>query len=88
MGFVLNVDLETSEGPSHEVYTRIESLSYNKVTSEVRFQLTYWLDRDHAIRFNRTYLSEERKNAIGLVQERVLYFEDDISDGKEVLLPS
>ena len=88
MGFVLNVDLETSEGPSHEVYTRIESLSYNKVTSEVRFQLTYWLDRDHAIRFNRTYLSEERKNAIGLVQERVLYFEDDISDGKEVLLPN
>jgi hypothetical protein len=88
MGFVLNVDLETSEGPSHEVYTRIESLSYNKVTSEVRFQLTYWLDRDHAIRFNRTYLSEKIKNAIGLVQERVLYFEDEMSDGKEVLLPN
>ncbi len=88
MGFILNVDLETSEGPSHEVYCRIESLSYNKVTAEVRFQLTYWLDKDHAIKFNRTYLSEEKKNAIGIVQERVLYFENDTSDGVEVLLPN
>lgn len=88
MGFILNVDLETSEGPSHEVYCRIESLSYNKVTAEVRFQITYWLDRDQAIKFNRTYLSEEKKNAVGIIQERVLYFEDELSDGVEVLLPN
>ncbi len=88
MGFIINVDLETSEGPSHEVYCRIESLSYNKVTAEVRFQLTYWLDRDQAIRFNRTYLSEEKKNAVGLIQERVLYFKDEISDGEEIMLPN
>ena len=87
MGFVLDVDLETSEGPSHEVYVRIESLSFNKVTSKVQFQLTYWQDRDQAIRFNRTLLSEPKKNAIGLIQERVLYFSDDLSDGKEILLP-
>jgi len=61
MGFVLDVDLETSEGPSHEVYVRIESLSFNKVTSKVQFQLTFWQDRDQAIRFNRTLLSEPKK---------------------------
>jgi hypothetical protein len=40
MGFILNVDLETSEGPSHEVYVRIESLTYNKVANDIAVQLT------------------------------------------------
>lgn len=87
MGFKINVDLETSDGPSHEVYVRIESLTYNKVTNEVSLQLTYWLDQSYALAFNRAYLDEEPKNAIGLIQERLLYFEDNDSEGKEILLP-
>lgn len=87
MGFILDVDLETSEGPSHEVYVRIESVTYNKVTNLVQFQLTYWQERKYAIRFNRTYMDEEMRNAEGLIQERVLYFADSDSDGVEVLLP-
>lgn len=87
MGFVLDVDLETSQGPSHEVYVRVESLTFNKVTSMVQFQITYWQDQKSAIRFNRTTLDEELRSATGLVQERVLYFEDEDSDGKEILLP-
>lgn len=87
MGFVLDVDLETSQGPSHEVYARIESFTYNKVTSMIQFQITYWQDRDHAIRFNRTYMSEPKKSAIGLIQERVIYFNNTESEGEEYLLP-
>lgn len=87
MGFVLDVDLETSQGPSHEVYVRVESLTFNKVTSMVQFQITYWQDQKAAIRFNRTTLEEEPRNAKGLVQERVLYFKDEESDGEEVLFP-
>ena len=87
MGFVLDVDLETSQGPSHEVYVRIESLTFNKVTSMIQFQITYWQDRDHAIRFNRTYMSESKKSAIGLIQEKVIYFSNENSDGEEFLLP-
>lgn len=87
MGFVLDVDLETSEGPSHEVYVRVESFTFNKVTSLVQFQITYWQDRDHAIRFNRATLDEPVRNANGLVQERVLYFKDEASDGEEILFP-
>ena len=86
MGFKLNVDLETSDGPSHEVYVRIESLVFNKVTSNVMFQLTYWIDQEHAKSFNREYLDEDIKNAVGLIQERVLYFPDQTSDGEEILL--
>lgn len=86
MGFKLNVDLETSEGPSHEVYIRIESFSFNKVTSEVMFQLTYWIDQTHAKAFNREFLDQDTKNAVGLIQERILYFPDQTSDGEEILL--
>lgn len=87
MGFILDVDLETSEGPSHEVYVRIESLTFNKVTMEVQFQLTYWQDKNYANRFNRTYASENKKNAIGLIQERVILYEDESSEGTEILFP-
>lgn len=87
MGFILDVDLETSEGPSHEVYVRVESLTFNKVTSMVQFQITYWQNQDYALRFNRTTLEEQPRNAVGLVQERVLYFENETSDGVEILLP-
>ena len=87
MGFKLNVDLETSSGPSHEVYVRIESLVINRVTAKARFQLTYWIDKDHATAFNREYVEEEQKNMVGLVQERILYFEDETSEGVEVLVP-
>ena len=86
MGFKLNVDLETSLGPTQELYVRVESFNFNKVTSELGFQSTYWVDQKHAVRFNRLYLDEPIKNAVGLVQERVLYFPDEISDGEEIQL--
>lgn len=86
MGFKLNVDLETSEGPTQELYVRVESFSFNKVTSEVAFQLTYWIDEEHARIFNRKYLEEDINNAEGLVQERILYFPSVDSDGEEILL--
>lgn len=86
MGFKLNVDLETSLGPTQELYVRVESFNFNKVTSEIGFQLTYWIDQKHAIRFNRIYLDEPIKNAVGLVQERILYFPTELSDGEEIQL--
>ena len=87
MGFRLNVDLETSSGPSQEVYVRIESLVVNRVTAKARFQVTYWLDQDHAIKTNRQYVEEDVRPQVGLIQERVLYYEDEESDGVEILLP-
>lgn len=87
MGFILDVDLETSEGPSHEVYVRVESLTFNKVTMEVGFQLTYWETKEYAEKFNRIATDDEPNNAVGLIQERVIYFQDDESDGVEILFP-
>tara|TARA_E500000318_G_scaffold112057_1_gene133745 strand:+ start:2685 stop:3230 length:546 start_codon:yes stop_codon:yes gene_type:complete len=88
MGIIIKADLETSEGPSQEVYARIESLSFNKVTSDIRFQITYWVDKAAAIKYNRTFIDEEIKPAIGLVQERVLYYRDENSEPEELIVPN
>ena len=53
MGFIINADLETSQGPTQELYVRVEGFSFNKVTAQLGFQVTYWIDREHAIRHNR-----------------------------------
>jgi hypothetical protein len=87
MGFILDVDLETSEGPSHEVYVRVESLTFNKVTMEVGFQLTYWESKEYAEKFDRVTTDQKPNNCIGLIQERVIHFKDDESDGDEILFP-
>jgi len=87
MGFIIDVDLETNQGPSHEVYVRIESIVINRVTAKVRLQLTYWIDEDHAIAANKVFADDEQRAYHGLVQERVLYFEDEESEGVEILLP-
>ena len=86
MGYVLNADLETSLGPTQELYVRVEGFTFNKVTAQLSFQITYWIDRDHAIKFNKVYLEEENKNAKGLIQNKVIYFDDEESEGKELEL--
>jgi len=88
MGYKLNVDLETSNGPSHEVYVRIESFTVNRVTSKARFQLTYWIDKEQASKFNRTYVEEEERPMIGLIRDKVIYYENDESDGVEKIIPN
>ena len=84
MGFIINADLETSQGPTQELYVRVEGFSFNKVTADLGFQVTYWIDREHAIRHNRVYLEEEVKPMAGLVRNNVVYFEDPTSEGKEL----
>ncbi len=84
MGFVINADLETSQGPTQELYVRVEGFSFNKVTAQLGFQVTYWIDREHAINHNRVYLEEEVKPMVGLVQNKVLFFNDPDSDSKEI----
>lgn len=86
MGFVLNADLETSLGPTQELYVRVEGFTFNKVTAQLSFQITYWIDRDHAIKFNKVYLEESDKNAKGLIQNKVIYFDSEESEGKELIL--
>jgi hypothetical protein len=86
MGYVLNADLETSLGPTQELYVRVEGFTFNKVTAQLSFQITYWVDREKAIKFNKIFLEEPNKNAKGLIQNKVIHFADDEEEGKELEL--
>ena len=87
MGLRLNVDLETSAGPSQEVYARVKSISYNKFTAAVMFQITYWVDQNHAIKATKTFLDEEQRNMVGLIYDRVIYYPTGNTEGVEIFLP-
>lgn len=86
MGLVLNVDLETNQGPSKEVYVRIDNWKINRTTSDIVFTTTTWLDRSYGDAFLREYYDEPMKNSIGLVSSKVVYYPTDESDGIEVNL--
>ena len=68
------------------MYVRVEGFTFNKVTAQLSFQITYWIDRESAIKHNRVYLDETVKGMVGLVQNKVIYFDTDESEGKELVL--
>ncbi len=86
MGFIINADFETNLGPTQELYVRVEGFTFNKVTAQLSFQITYWIDQASAIRHNRVFLDEEVKGMKGLVQDGVIYFDSPESSGKEIKL--
>jgi hypothetical protein len=88
MGFRLNVDLETSSGPTQEAYIRIDNYRFNKVTSELILTTTAWLSEEKAHSFNRRYLEEPLKNAVGLIGSDVLYYPDHTQEGQELHIPN
>ena len=87
MGLRINVDLETSGGPTQDLYVRLDTLNLNKVASKIKYVVSYWIDKDHALRFNRTYLEQPRPGANGILAREVVYYENEESDGTELTLP-
>ena len=87
MGLRINVDLETSGGPTQELYVRLDTLNLNKVASKIKYVVSYRIDKAHALRFNRTYLEQPRPGANGILAREVVYYENEESDGTELTLP-
>jgi hypothetical protein len=88
MGLCIKVDLETSAGPTKEAYCRIDTYRVDKVTSRLRFAVTYWINQEAGAKFNRTYLEEDLKQAKGLFSNRVVHYPDQLSEGDEIDLPT
>ena len=88
MGLVMKIDLETSAGPTKEGYCRIDTYRIDKVTSRLRFAVTYWMNEKAAGEFNRTYLDEDLKQARSLFSSKVVYYPDQLSEGDQVDLPT
>lgn len=88
MGLCIKVDLETSWGPTKEAYVRIDTYRVDKVSARLRFSVTYWSNQEYAEKFNRTYLEEDMNQAKGLFSNKVVYYEDQLSEGDEIDLPT
>lgn len=87
MGLCVNVDIETSAGPTQDMYARIDNIRLNKVAATIKYVVSYWVDKDHAMRFNRTYVEEARPGAVGILAREVVYYADENSEGKDIALP-
>lgn len=84
MGFLVNVDLETTSGPTSEFYIRIENWKINRASNLITFTTTAWLNKEYATNFNRKYADDNKRNAVGLVGSKVVYYEDELSKGEKV----
>ena len=88
MGLVIKADIETSSGPTKKAYVRIDNYRVDKVTSRLRFAVSYWRTKESAHNFNRLYLEENLKNATGLFSSNIVFYESKEDEGKEVSLPT
>ena len=82
MGLKISCELETSSGPTDELYIRIDTWKINRSVSEIRFTTTSWLNKKFGKDINRQYTSEPYNNAIGLVSSKVICY-DNSEDGEE-----
>lgn len=88
MGLNLIGDFETTAGSTKKAYARIDGYRIDKVSSKVKFSVTYWLDKEKGKNFNRVYLDEKLKNATGLFANQVVIYKKDDIDGTEYELPT
>lgn len=88
MGIKLHVDLETNQGPTNQLYIRIDTWKVNNTVGEIRFTTTSWLDKSYGDKFLRNYMDEPLNNAVGLVSSKVVYYSSSKSEGEEVEIPN
>lgn len=88
MGFIINADIDTKLGPTNQLYIRVESFTFNKALTELYFQITYWINQESAINFNRISLDDDLSDASGLVGNRIILYENDLDQtGTTIELP-
>ena len=67
MGLVIKADIETNQGPTKELYIRIDSYKVNRTVGQITFTTTSWLTKRYADRFLRTYIEEEFKRRVDAI---------------------
>lgn len=88
MGLLLNVDLETSLGPTHEAYVTVEGIRANRATGKIMFTTTTWIDKQAADKFYKSNFEDNGNNAVGLFSSNVLYYTEGDKEGIEVHIPN
>lgn len=75
MGLQLNVDLETNQGPSQQVYIRVEQVTIRKYDGKMIISTTGWLD-------------ENTNQYPGPISDQVIYYKGKSKEGQEVSIPN
>jgi len=75
MGLQLNVDLETNQGPSQQVYIRVEQVTIQKYNGRMIISTSGWLD-------------ENVSQHPGPISDQVLYYRGKSKEGEEVSIPN
>ena len=88
MGLILNIDLETNQGPTDKLYIRIDTWRINNTVNEIRYSTTAWLDKSYGDRFLRKYYDDQLNNSIGLVTQNVIFYDKPGSDGIDIHIPN
>lgn len=83
MGLVIDSHIETNQGPTKELYFRIDSWKINKTVGDITFTTTSWINKDSADKFLRNFYDEPLRAAIGLVSSKVVYYKDYTKEGEE-----
>lgn len=83
MGIIINSEIETNQGPTNELYIRIDSWKVNRTVGDITFTTTSWLNKKHADEFLRNYYDEPLRSAIGLVSSRIIYYREGKEEGVE-----
>lgn len=86
MALRLEVDLESHLGPTQEAYVEIDSIKLSRPNGMLRFSVTVWINEQSSKNFYKEHLDSPSNGAVGLLANKVLYFENEESDGEEVEL--
>ena len=81
MGIRLQLDLETNRGPTNELYIRIDFFKINRTVGTITFTTTLWLNKELADNSLKKLASDEIRPSVGLINPKVIYYEDIDSDG-------
>ena len=86
MGILIDSQIETSQGPTSNLYFRIDSWKINRSVGDITFTTTSWVSKKFADNFLRSYYDEPLRNAIGLVSSRVIFYEENDTIGTEMII--
>lgn len=83
MGLRVRADLETSLGPSKNVYVRVENINLNRTFGKIKVAVTYWIDKESSEDFKH---SEERYPE-NQISNHIVHYRSKNDLGQELYLP-
>ena len=86
MGFLIDLEIETNQGPTNSLYIRIDNYKVNKTVGDITFTTTSWLEKSYADQFLRYRYDQPLRNAIGQVSSKLVFQDKKTDEWNEIEL--